>query len=226
MNTKAHNRPNQVNLPFISISVVSDGAGAGDVCRTLRSMFRQKYPRHLYEVIVVHNGDPTPALWQPMDACCEMLGPNFSFTHFHRPEKGTARARDMARTQANPEARIHVSLLPGVELKSDSLRITAACFQHQQTGLVRMLDHEDQEFSTAVREDALRDCGGWTGVTESELEDAGWNSVLFIGDPATSGRRESAMPAGMILPLDQLPGNFRCRAIMAVSHPTLSWQIQ
>ncbi len=74
------------------------------VIETLESLARLDYPD--YEVIVVDNNTRDPAVWKPVEAACERLGPRFRFFHFDRLEGFKAGALNVALRATAPDAEV------------------------------------------------------------------------------------------------------------------------
>ena len=72
-------RPRSQTLPWVALQVATYNEPVDIVRRTLESLSRLEYP-HLI-VQVVDNNTEDPALWQPLQALCEQLGPRFQFLH-------------------------------------------------------------------------------------------------------------------------------------------------
>lgn len=72
-------------LPKVSIHVPAYNEPAEMLIETLDALARLDYPD--FEVIVIDNNTPEPAVWQPVQRHCEKLGERFKFHHV-APLKG------------------------------------------------------------------------------------------------------------------------------------------
>lgn len=66
--------------PMVSIHVPSYNEPPELMINTLRALSELNYDN--YEVIVLDNNTPDPAVWQPVKAYCDTLGDKFRFFHF------------------------------------------------------------------------------------------------------------------------------------------------
>ncbi|MCU0970505.1 MAG: glycosyltransferase [Gammaproteobacteria bacterium] len=66
-------------LPMVSLHVPAYNEPPDMLIETLDALAALDYPR--FEVIVIDNNTKDPAVWQPVQAHCEKLGPRFRFFH-------------------------------------------------------------------------------------------------------------------------------------------------
>jgi cellulose synthase/poly-beta-1,6-N-acetylglucosamine synthase-like glycosyltransferase len=86
--------------PFISIQIATYSEPPEVVCKTLDTLATLNYPN--YEVIVLDNNTPDPALYEPVRRHCQRLGSRFRFFHFDGIEGAKAGALNLATELAHP----------------------------------------------------------------------------------------------------------------------------
>lgn len=91
-------------VPKVSIHVPAYNEPAELLIETITALSRLNYP--YFEVIVVDNNTPDEAVWRPVEACCERLGPRFQFFHVSPLSGFKAGALNFALRQTRPEAEI------------------------------------------------------------------------------------------------------------------------
>jgi len=89
-------------LPMVSIHVPAYNEPPDMMIDTLNALAMLDYPR--YEVIVIDNNTKDPAVWQPVEAHCQTLGPRFRFFHEDPLAGFKAGALNYALAKTSPEA--------------------------------------------------------------------------------------------------------------------------
>ena len=92
------------HAPKVSLHVPAYNEPALTLEQTLRSLSKLDYPN--YEVLLVDNNTPDPAIWQPLEAVCRELGPNFKMLHLDHWPGYKSGALNFALTQTAPDAEI------------------------------------------------------------------------------------------------------------------------
>jgi len=92
------------DLPMVSIHVPAHNEPPGMVIETLNALARLDYPR--FEVIVIDNNTSDPAVWQPVEAHCRLLGERFRFLHVDPLEGYKSGALNLALKHTSPEVGI------------------------------------------------------------------------------------------------------------------------
>jgi len=91
-------------LPMVSIHVAAYNEPPDMVIETLDALAKLDYPH--YEVIVVDNNTKDPAIWQPVQSHCSVLGERFRFFHVDPLAGFKAGALNFALRQTRPDAQI------------------------------------------------------------------------------------------------------------------------
>ena len=92
------------HLPKVSIHLPACNEPPDMVIETLAALSRLEYPD--FEVLVVDNNTTDPALWQPVQAFCDRLGPRFRFFHLDHCDGFKAGALNFALRQTDPKAAV------------------------------------------------------------------------------------------------------------------------
>ena len=90
--------------PKVSLHVPSYNEPALTVEQTLRALGKLDYPN--FEVLLVDNNTPDPKMWQPLEAVCRELGPNFKMLHLDDWPGYKSGALNFALTQTALDAEI------------------------------------------------------------------------------------------------------------------------
>lgn len=93
---------------FVSIHVPTHDEPSGIVIGTLQALARLDHAA--FEVVVLDNNTPDPAVWQPVAAACERLGPRFRFFHRDGVAGAKAGALTLCRAAMNPAA-THIAVV-------------------------------------------------------------------------------------------------------------------
>ncbi len=89
--------------PIFSIHVAIHNEPPSVVMGTLQALAAQEWPAAPYEVIVIDNNTPDPALWQPVAAGCAELGSRFRFYHRMGVFGAKAGALNVALSHTRPD---------------------------------------------------------------------------------------------------------------------------
>ncbi|MFN2120441.1 MAG: glycosyltransferase [Anaerolineales bacterium] len=90
--------------PKVSLHVPSYNEPALTVEQTLRALGKLDYPN--FEVLLVDNNTPDPKMWQPLEAVCRELGPNFKMLHLDNWPGYKSGALNFALTQTALDAEV------------------------------------------------------------------------------------------------------------------------
>lgn len=91
-------------LPMVSIHVPAYNEPPEMMIDTLDALARLDYPR--YEVIVIDNNTKDPAVWQPVEAHCKILGSRFRFFHEDPLAGFKAGALNFSLAKTSPDAAV------------------------------------------------------------------------------------------------------------------------
>jgi len=91
-------------LPMVSVHVPAYNEPPDLLIRSLQALATLDYPR--FEVLVIDNNTKDPAIWGPVRAHCERLGPRFRFFHVDPLAGFKAGALNFALRHTAPEAEI------------------------------------------------------------------------------------------------------------------------
>lgn len=89
-------------LPLVSIHVPAYNEPPAMLVQTLDALARLNYPH--FEVVVIDNNTKDPDVWQPVEAHCARLGPQFRFFHVDPLSGFKAGALNFALRQTDPAA--------------------------------------------------------------------------------------------------------------------------
>jgi exo-beta-1,3-glucanase (GH17 family)/cellulose synthase/poly-beta-1,6-N-acetylglucosamine synthase-like glycosyltransferase len=129
-------------LPKVSIHIPACREQPEMVKATLESVARLDYPS--LECIVVVNNTPDPAMWQPIEAHCKLLGGRFKFLREDKLEGFKAGALRLALQHTDPDAAI-IGVLDADYVVTESwLRDLMPAFADPLVGIVQApQDHRD-----------------------------------------------------------------------------------
>ena len=91
-------------LPMVSVHVPAYNEPPDMLMQTLDALAALDYPR--FEVVVIDNNTKDPAVWQPVAAHCETLGPRFRFFHVDPLSGFKAGALNFALRETDPDAEV------------------------------------------------------------------------------------------------------------------------
>lgn len=128
--------------PKVSLHLPICNEPAEMVRRTLDSLAKLDYPN--VEVLVIDNNTKDPAIWQPVQAYCELLGDRFRFFHLEVCKGFKAGALNFAMTQTAPDAEVVGVIDSDYLVEPDWLKSTIPYFDEDQVGFVQApQDHYD-----------------------------------------------------------------------------------
>lgn len=117
------------------------------VRKTLEALAKVDYPN--LEVLVMDNNTKDPAIWEPVKADCERLGPMFRFFHLENWPGFKAGAINHALEQTAPDAEIIAIIDSDYVLSSDWLKSMVPYFDNENVGFVQSpQDYRDLHVST------------------------------------------------------------------------------
>ncbi|MEX2616260.1 MAG: glycosyltransferase [Alphaproteobacteria bacterium] len=124
------------------------------VRRTLTALAALDYPD--FEVIVVDNNTPDPAMWKPVEACCRMLGDRFRFIHRDTLPGFKAGALNLALAETTPRADVIAVIDSDYVVASNWLADLTPHFADPEIGLVQA----PQDYSD-LGENGFKACCYW-----------------------------------------------------------------
>ena len=122
-------------LPMVSVHVPAYNEPPEMLIQTLDALAALNYPR--FEVLVIDNNTKDPAVWQPVQAHCEKLGPRFRFFHQDPLAGFKAGALNFALKHTDPAAEIVAVIDSDYIVKADWLRDMVPNFRDPEMGIVQ-----------------------------------------------------------------------------------------
>src|SRR5215472_5186710 len=122
-------------LPRISVHVPCHAEPPQIVIGTLERLARLDYPD--FEVLVIDNNTPDPALWQPVAVHCQRLGERFRFFHVEGVRGAKAGALNWALGRTSPQAELIAVVDADYQVHPRWLRHTAGYFADPRMGFVQ-----------------------------------------------------------------------------------------
>lgn len=122
-------------LPMVSVHVPAYNEPPEMMIQTLDALAALNYPR--FEVLVIDNNTKDAAVWQPVQAHCEQLGPRFRFFHVDPLTGFKAGALNFALQQTDPAAEIVAVIDSDYIVKADWLRDMVPHFSDPEMGIVQ-----------------------------------------------------------------------------------------
>ncbi len=119
----------------MSIHVPAHAEPPEVVIATLDTLARLDYPN--FEVLVIDNNTPDPALWRPVEAHCAALGPRFRFFHVEGLTGAKAGALNFALRHTDPGADLVAVVDADYQVEADFLVATVGYFDDPATGFVQ-----------------------------------------------------------------------------------------
>jgi exo-beta-1,3-glucanase (GH17 family)/cellulose synthase/poly-beta-1,6-N-acetylglucosamine synthase-like glycosyltransferase len=133
-------------LPRVSIHIPACREQPAMVIQTLDAVARLDYPD--FECVIVVNNTPDPAMWQPIEAHCQTLGPRFRFVREDALTGYKAGALRLALAHTSPEAGIIAVLDADYAVHPDWLRDLVPAFDDPLVAIVQApQDHRDSSRS-------------------------------------------------------------------------------
>jgi exo-beta-1,3-glucanase (GH17 family)/cellulose synthase/poly-beta-1,6-N-acetylglucosamine synthase-like glycosyltransferase len=136
----------EATTPKVSIHVPAYREPPEMLKQTLDAVARLEYPN--FECIVVINNTPEPALWQPIEEHCKMLGERFKFVRADELKGFKAGALRLAQRHTAPDAEIIGVIDADYVVHPDWLKDLVPSFREPNVGLIQApQDHRDGERS-------------------------------------------------------------------------------
>ncbi|MFH1991900.1 MAG: glycosyltransferase [Pseudomonadota bacterium] len=134
-------------VPMVSIHVPAYNEPPRMLIETLNALSNLNYPD--FEVIVVDNNTKDPAVWQPVEAHCGLLGRRFRFFHVDPLAGFKAGALNYALGRTAPDAQIVAVIDSDYQVHPDWLKDLVPLFDHARTAIVQApQDYRDGDAST------------------------------------------------------------------------------
>ena len=131
-------------LPFVSIHVPAYNEPPELLIETLNALAALDYPR--FEVLVIDNNTKDPAVWEPVAAHCDSLGPRFRFFHVDPLAGYKAGALNFALRQTDPAAEVVAVIDSDYVVQKGWLRDLIPAFADPQVAIVQApQDYRDGE---------------------------------------------------------------------------------
>jgi cellulose synthase/poly-beta-1,6-N-acetylglucosamine synthase-like glycosyltransferase len=121
--------------PFVSIHVPACNEPPELLRQTLESLSRLHWRN--YEVLVIDNNTADEAVWRPVEACCEKLGPRFRFFHVEQLAGFKAGALNYVRQFMNSQAEYIFVVDADYTVRRNALRRGLRYFTDPKIGLVQ-----------------------------------------------------------------------------------------
>lgn len=132
--------------PKVSVHIPAYRESPTVLIQTLESVAALDYPN--FEVLVVVNNTPDEALWGPVAAACERLGPHFKFLNLLNVAGFKAGALNLAMPSMDPAVEVIALLDADYVVKPNWLKDLVPLFADPQIALVQApQDHRDGEDS-------------------------------------------------------------------------------
>ncbi len=132
--------------PKVSLHLPIHNEPPDMVRMTLEALDKVDYPN--LEVLVMDNNTKDPAIWEPVKADCERLGPKFRFFHLENWPGFKAGAINHALEQTAPDAEIIAVIDSDYILSPDWLKCMVPYFDNENVGFVQSpQDYRDRDQS-------------------------------------------------------------------------------
>jgi len=122
-------------LPRVSVHVPAYNEPPDMLIQTLDALAALDYPD--YEVLVIDNNTKDPAVWQPVQAHCEKLGPRFRFFHVDPLSGFKAGALNFALRETDPAAEIIAVIDSDYVVERNWLRELVPLFSEPRMAIVQ-----------------------------------------------------------------------------------------
>jgi cellulose synthase/poly-beta-1,6-N-acetylglucosamine synthase-like glycosyltransferase/exo-beta-1,3-glucanase (GH17 family) len=195
------------HAPKVSIHVPACNEPPQMVIETLNALARLDYPN--FEVLLIDNNTKDDALWKPVQAHCELLGPRFRFFHLPSWPGYKAGALNFALDNTAPDAEIVAVIDSDYQVRPDWLSSTVPYFDRAEVGFVQSpQDYREFEHDTFQRmlnweyagffhigmlqrneRNAIIQHGTMTLIRKSALQDVGRWAEWCITEDAELGLR-------------------------------------
>jgi exo-beta-1,3-glucanase (GH17 family)/cellulose synthase/poly-beta-1,6-N-acetylglucosamine synthase-like glycosyltransferase len=195
------------SLPMVSIHVPAYNEPPDMMIETLNALAALDYRR--FEVIVMDNNTPDPAVWQPVEEHCRKLGPKFRFFHEGQLKGFKAGALNYCLKQTAPDAEVIAVIDSDYMVTSDWLKDLVPQFLKPSVAIVQApQDYRDEAENlfkamcyaeycgffhigmvTRNERNAIIQHGTMTMVRRSVLEEVGGWAEWCITEDAELGLR-------------------------------------
>ena len=140
----------RTHYPKVSVHVACYAEPPEVVIATLDALARVRYPN--FEVLLIDNNTPDPALWQPVEAHCQALGARFRFIHLHRWYGAKSGALNYALQVTAPDAELIALLDSDYQPEPQFLDAVVGYFDDPKIGFVQTPhDYRDWQHSRYQR---------------------------------------------------------------------------
>ncbi len=140
----------RVRYPKVSVHVPAHREPPSVVIATLDALARLEYPN--FEVLVIDNNTPDPALWKPVKAHCAHLGERFRFFHVEQMTGAKAGALNFALSHTAPDVELVAVVDSDYLAQPDFLAALVGHFDDPEIGFVQPPhDYRDWETSLYLR---------------------------------------------------------------------------
>lgn len=139
--------PETFKYPKVSLHLPIHNEPPMMVRKTLEALAKVDYPN--LEVLVMDNNTKDPAVWEPVKADCERLGPMFRFFHLENWPGFKAGAINHALEQTDSDAEIIAVIDSDYVLSPDWLKCMVPYFDNENVGFIQSpQDYRDRSQST------------------------------------------------------------------------------
>jgi len=193
--------------PKVSIHVPCYNEPPHMVMQTLDSLAKLDYPN--FEVLLIDNNTKDEAIWKPVEAYCQQLGPRFRFFHLPSWPGFKAGALNFGLDQTAPDAELIAVIDSDYQVRPDWLSSTVPYFDRKEVGFVQSpqdyRDYEGDTFQTMLNweyagffhigmlqrneRNAIIQHGTMTIIRKSALEEVGRWAEWCITEDAELGLR-------------------------------------
>jgi exo-beta-1,3-glucanase (GH17 family)/cellulose synthase/poly-beta-1,6-N-acetylglucosamine synthase-like glycosyltransferase len=136
----------EFKYPMVSLHLPIHNEPPDMVRMTLEALNKVDYPN--LEVLVMDNNTKDPAVWEPVKADCERLGPRFRFFHLENWPGFKAGAINHALDQTAPDAEIIAIIDSDYILSPDWLNCMVPYFDNENVGFIQSpQDYRDRDQS-------------------------------------------------------------------------------
>jgi exo-beta-1,3-glucanase (GH17 family)/cellulose synthase/poly-beta-1,6-N-acetylglucosamine synthase-like glycosyltransferase len=178
-------------VPKVSIHIPAYREPPDMLKATLDAVARLEYPD--FECVVVINNTPDPALWQPVEEHCRVLGPRFKFVLADELAGFKAGALRLALSHTAADASIIGVLDADYVVRPDWLKDLVPAFADPTVGLVQApQDHRDG--SRSVLHHAMN--GEYAGFFDIGMVERNEANAIIVHGTMCLIRREALMAAG------------------------------
>ena len=122
-------------LPMVSVHVPAYNEPPDMMIETINALAALDYPR--FEVLVIDNNTKNPAVWEPVAAHCQSLGPRFRFFHVDPLAGFKAGALNYALRQTDPEAGVVAVIDSDYVVEPNWLRSLVPQFADENMAIVQ-----------------------------------------------------------------------------------------